>query len=339
MQNSIGFYSLATKLLEEFPKKRANPNELIRFLNHRGVSFDELLWSGILNDNNNLNELYFNKKTIDKLAWVPLLNQHLNNIHDYVDYNNNLYVKYMYAGYENYREIFIQYVNDKWNNYGCFFSKHYPSLKNIIVHLRLSDRFIDGKKIIHLDEIQSEWAAFIRKEGITKTLYDAEQSSDKINNLNIEKSLVSDKNEKLKINEKIFEEIAKIKTKIPEGPYVTKVQQWVDIGLCRAFFEAVKFNYDGFALTKGEEHKRRWVDSNNVIIKNIIDLPYFYNTIVYKRIIILLQKIDPSIKITSVKINEKDEIFYFKITDLFKEKVQKGLPIIICPNKVRLNDK
>ena len=53
-----------------------------------------------------------------------------------------------------------QEIDKSWDQYD---STHWPQDPNTLVHIRVSDRTVDGKKVLHVEEIQSDWHQEARK--------------------------------------------------------------------------------------------------------------------------------------------------------------------------------
>lgn len=81
------------------------------------------------------------------------------------EHDNREFEKYQLPGGKNYRELLMTLDNHKGEDY---FSGHYPEVANILAHMRVSDRTgANGEKILHLEELQSDWHQTGRKEGYT----------------------------------------------------------------------------------------------------------------------------------------------------------------------------
>jgi hypothetical protein len=74
------------------------------------------------------------------------------------------FADYTLPGGENYRELLIRMPNKSGQN---FSSSHFDE-ENILAHLRVNDRVIDGKKTLFVEEVQSDWHQAGRKKGYVK---------------------------------------------------------------------------------------------------------------------------------------------------------------------------
>ena len=79
------------------------------------------------------------------------------------------YEEYTLAGGENYREFLITMPDREGLPTVLqrdYLSSHWDGTPNVVVHIRVKDRVTeDGKKVLHIEEIQSDWAGDIRKAG------------------------------------------------------------------------------------------------------------------------------------------------------------------------------
>jgi hypothetical protein len=163
-----------------------------------------------------------------------------------------------------------------------FRSSHFDE-PNIITHLRMNTRTdADGKKVLFLEEVQSDWGQKGKREGFMKTSKDRSilidehklvlKELDKINNeidnkinTNIYKEdfklLVLQKLELDKRSESLKNEIFKT---TPSAPYVTNTNAWVKLGLKVALKEAVRQGADRIAWTTGEQQIERYDLSKSI---------------------------------------------------------------------------
>jgi hypothetical protein len=75
------------------------------------------------------------------------------------------YKSYTLPGGENYREMLLHLPQDRLNPQNNFKSSHY-GVPNILAHMRLKDRTgPNGEKLLHLEELQSDWHQKGRDEG------------------------------------------------------------------------------------------------------------------------------------------------------------------------------
>lgn len=140
---------------------------------------------------------------------------------------------------------------------------------NVLAHIRMSDRRgPNGEKILHVEEIQSDWAQQGRKEGFKgakndKINIELEKirnfiDSDEFDRLSrFEKDAIRSKRDDLKAQ-------IELDGRVPSAPYVDSTDKWVDLSLKRIFNEAAKGGYDGIAFTPGSEQAKRYDLSQQV---------------------------------------------------------------------------
>jgi hypothetical protein len=158
---------------------------------------------------------------------------------------------YMLPGGENYREVLLKHGSDDELFGGV--SAHFEGEPNVLTHLLMKDRTdTEGKSVLHLDELQSDWAQQGRKKGFYGPIDE-------------------DRYQRLKYsNERTPEEDAELAAMnkklngISTSPYVTNTNDWVDLGLKRALTEAAKGGHDKLAWTPGQTAADRYDLSKHV---------------------------------------------------------------------------
>jgi hypothetical protein len=106
-----------------------------------------------------------------------------------------------------------------------FQSGHW-SERNVVAHIRMNERTdADGRKVLFIEEIQSDWAQGGRKGGFRPRNPDP-------------------------LEQRPYGEV-------PSGPFVTKTEAWVSLALKRAIRYAVDNGFDRVAFTTGEQQAKR----------------------------------------------------------------------------------
>ena len=171
---------------------------------------------------------------------------------------------------------------------------------NVLGHLRLSDRTgPQGEKILHMEELQSDWGQAGRKQGFARKI--TPDLQEKVNliaskldpkfvpahartsngtGIDTENFLLRDINHWKDTgaitpeDANVLTEYTKIKSNlgIPAAPYVESTKNWVDLGLKRALKEAAEKGYDKLVWTPGAEQAARYDLSKQV--RNIEWKPY-----------------------------------------------------------------
>lgn len=167
-----------------------------------------------------------------------------------------------------------------------FQSSHWDE-PNVLAHIRMADRTgPNGQKILHVEEMQSDWGQAGRKEGfksdkdLSGQLKELNSIADKnlaelkslFNGRKIEELSPEEMNrwrdlalEHNNINARIKElEEQRYSGKIEQAPYVTSTQGWTDLALKRILKEAVDNGYDQVVWTPGAEQAERYGLSQQV---------------------------------------------------------------------------
>ena len=177
---------------------------------------------------------------------------------------------------------------------GNFNSSHWPNDPNVLAHIRMSDRVgPNGEKLLHVEELQSDWGQKGRKEGfsnsesIASTKEKIDQFSTQYDQLGRERRLAEqemsdlpDYNERFnelqnrvseigRQRDLLSDQMASLRSTIkgnavPTAPYVTSTQGWTDLALKRVMKEAAEGGYDGVVFTPGAEQAKRYNLSNHV---------------------------------------------------------------------------
>jgi spore germination cell wall hydrolase CwlJ-like protein len=154
-----------------------------------------------------------------------------------------------------------------------FKSSHWDD-PNVLAHLRMADRTgPNGEKILHVEEIQSDWGQKGKKEGFVtkykpediKEIDPANITSERRRNefWNFETptgAIDVPKNSRWPTIEAARQHILdNVKpTGVPTAPYVTNTQAWTDLALKRALREAAESGYDKLVWTPGAEQAKRY---------------------------------------------------------------------------------
>jgi hypothetical protein len=179
---------------------------------------------------------------------------------------------------------------------GDFKSSHWDD-PNVLAHLRMSDRTgPNGEKILHIEEIQSDWAQegrelrdaevkrVMKEKGLkkpeasklvdpnfgfaqasTKTMA-GQAEPDGSGNYKVvwEDGSFSGGLSKEAAENRAAQGKANARVGVPTGPYVTSTPAWTDLALKRALKEAAEGGYDKIVWTPGAEHAKRYDLSKKV---------------------------------------------------------------------------
>ncbi len=153
-------------------------------------------------------------------------------------------------------------------------SSHFDE-PNILVHMRMNDRMIDGKKSLHLEEIQSDWHQQGREKG-----YKGKYKLNELSEVPKEESVASNPDLfwYVKAPDNVFQ-IPKSKAAsleeaknyivnnkstgglVPDAPFK---KSWTELALKNAVREAAEKGYDKLSWTPGEAQAARYDLSNQV---------------------------------------------------------------------------
>lgn len=178
---------------------------------------------------------------------------------DYFDSSNvsastvpTKFANYQTPGGSNYRELLLTLPGG--TPIGNVTSPHFDE-RNILAHVRFNDRTdSDGKKVLFIEEVQSDWAAQGRKKGF-RTAQTEQSTWPDLNDRNIGLG-------QLDVSSK----------GVPPGPFVTSTQGYVGLVIRRMIHYAAQHGYDKIAWTTGEMQSERYDLSNQVQ-----SVAYFHN--------------------------------------------------------------
>ena len=151
-----------------------------------------------------------------------------------------------------------------------YHSSHWQEHPNVLAHLRLSDRTgPNGEKILHVDEVQSDWHQQGRKEGYN-------DASGKLA-LNQEVERLAAKygispNEPNKLSKlrsvvdsdelgNLMDLNKSANTGVPDAPFK---KNWHELALKHVLGEAARGGYDGIAITPGDVQAKRYDLSKHI---------------------------------------------------------------------------
>lgn len=165
--------------------------------------------------------------------------------------------QYTLPGGENYRELLLTMPTPEGSK--LYRSSHFNQT-NILAHLRVNDRIdADGKKMLLIEEVQSDWHQAGREQGYAKNVTDE---------LNALKKRMSDFGEQRDpvtnrmINEEEWfdlankrDELIKQSMGVPDAPFK---DTWYQLALKRAIQHAAENGYDRIGLTTGSQQAARF---------------------------------------------------------------------------------
>lgn len=152
-----------------------------------------------------------------------------------------------------------------------FRSSHFPDQPNILAHIRFNERTdAAGKRVLFLEELQSDWAQEGRKEG-RKEGFAGQQAA------TVDSIVANAVREGREVTSAEREQIDDIMRTgrgsggaIPNAPFVTDTKAWVALALKRMIRYAAENGFDRVAWTTGEQQAARYDLS-----KHVDSLDYF----------------------------------------------------------------
>jgi|GEM_PF-6262288 len=159
-----------------------------------------------------------------------------------------------------------------------FKSSHWEE-PNVLAHLRMSDRRgPNGEKVLHVEEVQSDWGQQGRDQGFKQGDPDAKLDAI-LQEVKRREPQLNDEDPHAwdgvwKRHPDLFaqqQEAYKEREGVPHGPYVDSTQKWTDLALKRVLHEAAHGGYDKVVVTPGDEQNKRYDLSHQV--KNITYFP------------------------------------------------------------------
>lgn len=157
----------------------------------------------------------------------------------------------------------VDSVPDTINTVGGYRSSHWPGTPNVLAHLRMSDRRDGKKKILHVEEMQSDWAQDARKKGFKDSSVMPTDEEIKWAVARLGGDAPSRPEDADRYRD-IWHRSQQAENGVPIAPYVDSTQKWVDLGLKRVLHEAAKGGYDKVVFTPGEEQAKRYDLSKHI---------------------------------------------------------------------------
>lgn len=149
---------------------------------------------------------------------------------------------------------------------------------NILAHMRMNDRTIDGKKSLHLEEIQSDWHQAGRKKGYKQNFSKVE--ADELQRLRNKPPSEITTNDNRRMAELLERRDVADKGGIPDAPFK---KNWHELALKRAIREAAENGYERLSWTPGEAQAARYDLSKQVDqIKYLKNDDGTYNIVPFK---------------------------------------------------------
>ena len=212
------------------------------------------------------------------------------------------YEKYKTPGGENYREILLKLPEVPGQE--PFASSHWVGEPNVLAHIRVQDFATpEGKKVLLVDEIQSDWHQAGRKEGYKRGLTPEQQKEMQalLQKHADEDGLFREDGERLN-------QLLEIENKgVPDAPFK---KNWHELAMKRVLDYAAENGYDTVAITPGAEQAKRYDLS-----KHIDRIDYFKNDDGTFNFVAYSKQNNPVIHKTDIGSGELSDYFGREIAD------------------------
>ena len=160
---------------------------------------------------------------------------------------------------------------------GSTYSSGHWSERNVLAHVRFNDRTdADGKKVLFIEEIQSDWAQEGRKKGFKGEkvkgyevswegrpimIYETKEEAE----AHVERALRNDSSAPVSMREVMAQKNAQQESgKIAAAPFVADTKSWVSLAIKRMIRYAAEGGYDKIAFVNGEQSAARYDLSSQI---------------------------------------------------------------------------
>ena len=254
------FYSQMAKVVDDVKQDKLGANSVVNMLRGKGVKAEEIKWSGI--------EAFLEgKKSVAKAELQEFIAGSQLEIEELED---DRWEDYSLEGGTNYRDIIFKMPNSSYSNNAM--RGHWGGdAKGILAHARIQDFEVDGKKMLFVEEIQSDWHNEGAKEGYKTKLTPqqlkkveelrkkqeilVEQMRDKLSDDDVEAALEIFEEEKKVYQERL--DIEGNQNGIPDAPFKDNYHEYV---LKRLIRMAAEEGYDSIGWTTADIQSQRWSD-------------------------------------------------------------------------------
>jgi hypothetical protein len=159
-----------------------------------------------------------------------------------------------------------------WMRRSRTYNSSHWHVPNVLAHLRMSDRHgQNGEKLLHLEELQSDWGQEARTEGLHDPAK-AEAAKARLNELERERSSLRHRiyqPDTTPEEDKRWSDLGwelddavdaadRATQGRPNAPYIGKTEGWTDLGLKRLLHEAAQGGYHKVMWTPGQDQADRY---------------------------------------------------------------------------------
>ena len=174
---------------------------------------------------------------------------------------------YVEPGGENYKEMLITVPGTPQVFTKHHFTGEVPSGENLIAHARFNDRTIDNKKILFIEEVQSDLHQAGRKQGYTSVEKKKIQNEINLREKELKEIHGDNYSEEIYYNDRQInmlmqkrDNVFMLPNLVPDAPFK---KNWYELTMKRLIKYAVDNGYDGIAFTSGDMQVARYAGMDN----------------------------------------------------------------------------
>ena len=161
------FYSQMGNVIDDIKMEKIGTASIVNYLKGKGIKNDEIKWSGI--------EAFLEgKKSVTKAELQEFIAGSQLIIEEEMgsgEEEETRWDDYKLAGGSNYRELVFKMPNSSYSNRAM--RGHWgEDAEGVLVHARIQDFVVDGKKMLFIEELQSDWHNEGMEKGYTTEEYE-----------------------------------------------------------------------------------------------------------------------------------------------------------------------
>jgi hypothetical protein len=148
-------------------------------------------------------------------------------------------------------------------------TQHLGDINNPILHTRNTERTgPNGERILHQEEVQSDWAQQGREKGFGGgPLNDAEREEyANLIGAHMRKTLPEESRPRL---EELRARLDHTGPSIPRAPHVEDTEHWLDLAAKDTLAHAIENGFDKVFITGGQEQAKRWANELRKAVDNV----------------------------------------------------------------------
>jgi N12 class adenine-specific DNA methylase len=187
------------------------------------------------------------------------------------DEDGTRYRQYALPGGQNYRELLLTLPLTRGGEEAeaLFQSTHFGE-PNILAHVRFNERTdAEGKKVLFVEEIQSDWAQKGKREGFrAEGMTPAKEARFKELSQKMKdrgrRGLTEAERDEIASLDRLWQQEVSNQARPPRAPFVGKTEAWVSLALKRMIRWAAENGFDRVAWTTGEQQADRYDLSKHI---------------------------------------------------------------------------